>query len=70
MSDRACKAVVGDGETPPNILFVPPCDCPRCAPVRVYERNEHGEWLRVPGRQQRYRVEVLTLGTTGKAVLG
>ena len=70
MSDQVCKAKIGEGETPPNILFIPPCDCPRCAPDRTYDRTEDGEWLRVRGHQQRYRVEVITLGATGRAVLG
>ena len=70
-ADIACKAIPLDGSPPDNILFVPPCDCPRCAPDRFYDRSDDGpEWLRLPGRAQRYRVELVRLGTTGRAVLG
>ena len=72
--DEVCTAVVHDGRDAPNILFTPPCICPRCRPDLVYDaaarsgRNEG--WLRVPGRAQRYRVERFELGTAGRTALG
>ncbi|MGF1597501.1 MAG: hypothetical protein ACFCVK_11330 [Acidimicrobiales bacterium] len=49
-------------------LFTPPCSCSRCAPDRVYGRRQRA-WLRVAGRAQRYRVELVELGETGRAAL-
>ena len=71
MSESVCKAVVAEGQAPPNPLFTPPCDCPRCAPDRIYETDgDDVGWLRISGDDRRYRVEVVALGATGKAVLG
>ena len=70
MSERTCTAVVRDGEEPPNVLFTPPCDCPNCAPVELYDGTSDEEWVRRSGDRQRYRVEVLDLGPTGRHVLG
>jgi hypothetical protein len=55
---------------PDNILFTPPCDCPRCLPERSYDRASGAGWLRLSGHDQRYRVELVELGVTGRAVLG
>ncbi len=66
-----CTAVVAAGDIPPNVLFVPPCECPDCAPERTYDQRGHDDgWLRVRGDRQRYRVEPLPLGTRGRAALG
>ena len=70
MSEDECKAIVGDGDSPPNPLFTPPCDCPRCAPETLHDRTTGQQWLRIGGDRQRYRVEVLELGATGREVLG
>lgn len=71
VSESACKAVVPEGQAAPNPLFTPPCDCPRCAPDRSYEQPGADDgWLRLSGDDKRYRVEVVALGVTGKAVLG
>ncbi len=64
-----CRAITSVDETADNILFTPPCDCPRCTASPVYERGDHG-WLRIAGHEQRYRVEVIELGAVGRAVLG
>jgi hypothetical protein len=67
----SCRAISRDGDPPDNPLFTPPCDCPRCAPDRTYDRDAGRDgWLRVLGHEQRYRVEVVELGTVGKAILG
>lgn len=70
MDDITCTAVTGDGEERPNILFTPPCACPRCAPDPVVSQRPDRNWLRLPGLRQRHRVEVVALGETGRAVLG
>ncbi|MCP3989101.1 MAG: hypothetical protein GY724_08500 [Actinomycetia bacterium] len=70
MSEQECTAIVNEGEAPPNLLFTPPCDCPRCAPDRIYDNSADEGWLRIRGQKQRYRVEVIDLGATGRAVLG
>lgn len=70
MAEIPCTAIVGDGEERPNILFTPPCACPRCAPDPVVDGRPDRNWLRLPGDPQRHRVEVLDLGVTGRAVLG
>lgn len=70
MNEGECTAIVRDGEAPPNVLFTPPCDCPRCAPLRFYEQSDDDGWLRASGHRQRYRVELVQLGPTGKALLG
>lgn len=70
MSEQACTAEVQEGDALPNPLFTPPCGCPRCAPDRTYEDRADGGWLRMSGDPQRYRVEVVDLGTTGRAMLG
>jgi len=72
MSEQACTAIRADGDIPPNVLFTPPCACPRCAPATVYNHdgNRDDGWLRVRGHQQRYRVEMVELGAAGHAVLG
>ena len=70
MSDIECKAMLGDGEIPDNPLFTPPCACPRCAPDRTYDRSLDDGWLRLPGQEQRYRVELVELGDIGRAILG
>lgn len=70
MAEDDCTAIIREGESPPNLLFTPPCSCPRCAPDRIYNRADEPGWLRVRGDAQRYRVELLELGSTGKAVLG
>ena len=64
-----CTAVEYETERS-NPLFVPPCSCPRCAadPIEFYSRQRR--WLRVSGRRQRFHVEELDLGPTGKASLG
>ncbi len=70
---KRCTAIRSNGEPPDNILFTPPCDCPDCAPNQFYDRpagtGDDG-YLRVRGHRQRYRVEVVELGATGRAVLG
>ena len=70
LGQETCTAVVPEGEAPPNPLFTPPCGCPRCTPDGGYDRTDGREWLRISGDPQRYRVEVLELGATGRAVLG
>ncbi len=70
-----CRAITAAHDMPDNILFTPPCDCPRCVSAAVYDRNAsgrsaHAGWLRLSGHRQRYRVEVVELGATGRAVLG
>jgi hypothetical protein len=70
MDDIPCTATVGDGEERPNILFTPPCACPRCAPDPVVRGRPDRNWLRLPGDRIRYRVEVVTLGALGRDVLG
>lgn len=69
-SESGCRALVADGQAPPNPLFTPPCDCPRCTPDRIYVPGGDDGWLRKSGDDKRYRVEVIALGATGKAVLG
>lgn len=68
--EAECTATVVDGEARPNILFTPPCACPRCAPDQTYDTSRDRGWLRVRGHQRRFRVEELTLGERGRAVLG
>jgi hypothetical protein len=70
MTEPECTAAAAHGDAPPNILFTPPCACPRCAPERTYEQADGSQWLRLRGHRQRYRVEVVPLGETGRAVLG
>ena len=70
MDDIACTAVVGDDGERPHLLFTPPCACPRCAPDPVVHRRVDRNWLRLPGTATRYRVELVTLGQVGRAVLG
>ena len=65
-----CRAITAAHETPDNILFTPPCDCPRCVSAPIYDRTADSGWLRLAGHEQRYRVELVELGTTGRAVLG
>jgi len=65
-----CTANVGEGESPPNPLFTPPCACPRCAPTTSYEVRRDDGWLRISGDQHRYRVEPVELGALGRDVLG
>lgn len=68
--EQACRAVVVEGEAPPNPLFTPPCDCPRCAPSATYDHaGGRDGWLRLPGDEQRHRVEVVDLGEVGRAAL-
>lgn len=70
MSEVECTRVPGELSERPNILFVPACDCPRCAAEPVEEYLEDETWLRVSGSRQRLHVEALTLGETGRALLG
>ncbi len=70
MTELECTAVVKEGESPANPLFTPPCDCPRCAPEVIYDQVDGDGWLRLSGHRQRYRVAMVELGATGRAVLG
>ena len=65
-----CRAIAAAHDSPDNILFTPPCDCPKCVTAPVYDRETGEGWLRLAGHEQRYRVEVVELGVTGRAVLG
>ncbi len=72
MSDVACTAVDRDdvdGQRP-NILFTPPCACPRCRPEPVVAGRPDRNWLRLPGDRQRHRVEPVALGDVGRLALG
>jgi hypothetical protein len=65
-----CTAIDNDwGDDRPNLLMHPPCECPRCAPEAV-DQKEEGSWLQLPGRRQRLRVEPAHLGETGRSTLG
>ncbi len=70
MSEQDCKAIQREGESVPNPLFTPPCDCPRCAPLKTYDHDADDGWLRMSGDSRRYRVEPVELGSIGRAVLG
>lgn len=69
-AEQKCSAQIPEGEAPPNPLFTPPCSCPRCAPEITYEQSSGDGWLRLSGQRQRYRVELVELGATGRAILG
>lgn len=64
-----CSALGWEGQDS-NILFVPTCSCPRCAPGGLEVRAADAGWARVSERQQRLRVAVVALGPAGRAVLG
>ena len=70
MDEIECTAIVDDGEVRRHLLYTPPCACPNCAPEPVVPARADRSWLRIPGLAQRQRVEVVTLGTVGRAVLG
>lgn len=70
MDEIECTAIVDNGEPTRNLLFTPPCACPNCAPDPVTATRADRNWLRLPGRPQRLRVQVVDLGRTGRAVLG
>ena len=70
MEEQNCTAALNDGDTPPNVLFTPPCGCPNCAPDKTYDHEADDGWLRISGTRQRFHVEVVQLGAVGKAVLG
>ena len=55
-----------------NPLMIPPCACPRCTGggPQLDARADAERWLRVSGSRQRLRVERLTLGAGGEAMLG
>lgn len=66
-----CTAIDRSGDpATANVLFTPPCACPRCAPQRFDTEPGPGViWLPVGGRPVRHRVENLTLGETGRNYL-
>lgn len=70
MDEIRCTAAVGNDGERPNILFTPPCPCPRCAPGPVIEGRPDRNWLRLPGDPTRHRVEPVPLGETGRRILG
>ncbi len=70
MDEIECTAVVAEGDERPNILFTPPCACPRCAPDAPTAGRPDRNWLRLPGQRQRHRVEAIELGATGRHSLG
>jgi len=65
-----CTAIDNDwGDDRPNVLMHPQCACPKCA-VDPLEMPEAGDgWLRISGHRQRYRVEVVELGSAGSELL-
>ena len=71
MADIPCTRIPDDPANPSNPLMVPPCHCPRCTaePEEVTLRAAI-PFLRVEGRQQRFRVEPVDLGPTGHDLLG
>lgn len=70
--DIECTAIDRSGDpATANVLFTPPCACPRCAPQRFdAEAGPAVLWLPVDGRPVRHRVENLTLGPAGVRYLG
>lgn len=70
MNEIECTAIVDNGEPTRNLLFTPPCACPNCAPTSVEQARGDRNWLRLPGRPQRHRVEVVDLGVHGRRMLG
>lgn len=65
-----CTAIESDwGDDQPNILMHPSCECPRCAP-QPSEPDGDESWLRLPGTQQRVKVEPADLGRIGRDLLG
>ena len=69
MSEIECTAARYEADQA-NVLFVPPCSCPKCAAKADEFGSGAGSWLRVSGRQQRFRVAAVVLGEDGQAVLG
>ncbi len=69
MSEIECTAARYEADHA-NVLFVPPCSCPKCAAKADEPSSGAGSWLRVSGRQQRFRVEAVVLSEEGQAVLG
>jgi hypothetical protein len=67
--DQPCTALDSRDDRA-DLLVTPPCDCPRCAPDRFYQKQDDDGWLRMSGTRQRYRVEPFPLGAAGREVLG
>lgn len=70
MDEIECTAILDGSEPTRNLLVTPPCACPNCAPDPVASSRADRDWLRLPGRPQRLRVEMVDLGVTGRDVLG
>jgi hypothetical protein len=74
--ESVCTAVTSGGRPAENILFAPPCECPRCrAEVARAEETASADqdrrrWLRLPGDRHRHRVEQIDLGVEGRTALG
>jgi hypothetical protein len=73
VDDVECTAAGRTGDRP-NILFTPPCSCPRCAPDPVDSDPSTADlgtiWVPVNGRPVRHSVAPAHLGQLGKSVLG
>ncbi len=71
MSEITCTRIPEDPRNPVNPLMAPPCHCPRCsAEPDVVAETIAAPFLRLSGQQQRFRVEAVDLGPTGRALLG
>ena len=69
--DVECTAFERSATTERNALFTPPCTCPRCvAPDYDTTPDRTTIWLRTEGPPVRHRVEDMTLGHHGQALLG
>ena len=69
MEEIECTADRAGGDQP-NILFTPPCACPRCAPEEIIESDDRHIWLPVQGRRVRFELTDMDLGATGRSLLG
>ena len=69
MTEIECTADRADADRP-NILFTPPCACPKCAPPEIHESSDQYLWVTIEGRRVRFDLVNMQLGTTGQSLLG
>ena len=69
--DIECTAFDRSAMSDRNVLFTPPCACPRCRPDPTVESDGASTiWLPIDGRPVRHEVTALELGSTGSSLLG